>query len=412
MRFLPVLAVAILAAPVLADPPRGRTHLLVVNVYLYPKASGFALAADPLALARLPDQLRSAFAVGNSADRLNVVVLCSGRAGKGTSKPPTAAAIRAALADLRDTADSDDTVIVYFCGIGFNGRTSGAGADAAVFCPADVDLSRPETLLPLAEIDDRLRRIGAAKTLLVYESCRKRLAVDVPAYRPTSDPADSASRPKGLEKPRSVARFLACSTDQYAYFCKSSGLGVLTCELMNGVGGKADTSKDGKVSIGELAEYLTATVATAAATAYPGVAQEPEITTNVKEAWALVSRPVPEKKDEPRRPSSDTADRRASPGAGDKPADRPAPPHNWSNPRPQPPATPSAPRLTSMYAPQPTPTYARQPAPVYASQPQRPFAPQPGFPVVQAGLNIGSQFTNSPQARQAMGQLSRALGGR
>ncbi|MBM3983969.1 MAG: caspase family protein [Planctomycetes bacterium] len=277
------LAGALIGTAAHASEPAARRHFVTVQVTEYPKDGPFArLRPAKRDTTALPDAF-------GYPGRPGVHVRLSDAPGS-TGPKPTAADVRKALADLAtdDRLGPDDEIIVHVSAIGFESPTG------PVVCPSGAALDDPDSMILVAEIAQRVRLIPVARKLIVVDSCRNIVKATVKYHEPAVPKADSVTRPEGLEKPTSFVLVQAASKGQYAYNCRNSDFGILTCQLVAALR-EAEATKDGGITTSAIRDFLLLTVPKASREAYQAE-QVPHVSDDSSAVWVLarVTKPAPE----------------------------------------------------------------------------------------------------------------------
>ena len=193
----------------------------------------------------------------------DIRVLTQERAARELRSMPSSDNIRTELArmlklvELRD--NPADTVLVALAGHGIMDPKS----EASYFCPADTgakDLAPDDpALIDLGQLYDQLRRSKAGFKLLLVDACRNDPLNPRRAVRPVVDLV-SVTRPLKKRPPGGVAALFSCSEGQVSYEDDDLKHGVFFHFIIEGLRGKADADGDGKVLLGELANYTSTEV--------------------------------------------------------------------------------------------------------------------------------------------------------
>lgn len=163
----------------------------------------------------------------------------------------TKAAILAKLKELENTAPQD-VVVVYLAGHGESLGNTWYFLPHELIYPEREDKIK-EGGLSSAELQERIRAIGARKVLLLMDACKSGGALLAFAARGFEERKALAQ----LARAAGVHVVAASSQDQIAAEVKELGHGVFTHTLLGGLGGKADGSpKDGTVTVRELLSYV------------------------------------------------------------------------------------------------------------------------------------------------------------
>ncbi len=260
-----------------------QVHVLLVNVSTYSKSK---VLPQLRPTQKAAEDLVSLIA-GKAPGRTSITRLTDDPVSP-SEKQPTAANIRAALAELATRARGDDEVYVLVAGVGFQARVGGA-----IFCGSDaVDLSNPEALIPVEELVDYVKAIPCRRRCLAIDACRQFIDTSIKKQEVPLPPSDSMSMPLDLQKPGTFVLLEAASAHQLAYN-DDSGLGLFFRAMINGLTGKADASNDGNVTMTELCAFVRRAVPAEARDLRQSV-QHPQvsITGSEEEEWLICSCPI------------------------------------------------------------------------------------------------------------------------
>src|SRR5262245_31517734 len=176
-----------------------------------------------------------------------------------TNQAATLSAVRSALGTtLPRSAEPDDLVVIFFAG---HGVVEGE-RDGYLLAHDSDPQNLYATALQLSELNRIItERLKARTVILIADACHsgqlgwtsRGMADDIMINRYLEEIGKSG---------KGVFRLLASRQDQRSYEGKNwgGGHGVFTWFLLEGLGGKADSDKDGVVRVGELLNYLSETV--------------------------------------------------------------------------------------------------------------------------------------------------------
>jgi formylglycine-generating enzyme required for sulfatase activity len=247
---LGVLALCLAALaprPLTAQPTESRKYALLIGVRQYPPDQLKDLRFSENDVTALADLLKGA--------GFNRVVLMTQAVGaKETRYLPTAENIRIVLKGLLEVRRPGDTVLVAFAGHGLQFK----GSEEPLFCPADVNLIRRETLISLKEVYAQLEKCQASVKLLLVDACRNDPQSDI--SRDAGEvKLESVTRPQRPRPPQGVAALFSCSAGERAFESDKLQHGVFFRCVLQGWKGKAADRK-GVVSIQALQSYVSRTV--------------------------------------------------------------------------------------------------------------------------------------------------------
>ena len=145
--------------------------------------------------------------------------------------------------------EKDDLLVIGFSGHGVQlGKTS-------YLCPADADLERPDTLLPLEKIYEQLENCNASLKLMMIDACRN--DPRPPGKRSARSPREANQAfAKTLETPpRGILLMTSCAPGETAQEDPQLKHGVFMYHVLAGLRGGADRDKNGRISLTELYQY-------------------------------------------------------------------------------------------------------------------------------------------------------------
>jgi WD40 repeat protein len=252
--WLALLAAGLTTAPARAQEAQpGQKYALLIGVKQYAKGELRSLTyteADVEGLA--------AVLVDSGYPRQNITIMTQKVGAKNAGLNPTLANIRAVMKRWVDNRNENDTLLIAFAGHGVQFR----GSKVHFFCPAEAKLSDPkQTMLPIPEVYALMGTSKAAHKLLLVDACRNDPSVDHSrgagggGAKLPEVPLDSDFRPDTSDEDAPMALF-SCSRGQKAYEDDGLGHSVFYHFVIQGLKGEADGNKDGKVTLGELREYV------------------------------------------------------------------------------------------------------------------------------------------------------------
>ncbi|MBL4849038.1 MAG: caspase family protein [Planctomycetes bacterium] len=224
-------------------PPENeaRTFVLVVGVERYadPKITNLSYAEDDAQA--VYDFFAKDPRSPTTKDRVRLLV------GKQATRVEVLSAIEEHL--VSRAVGPRDTAILYFAGHGFS-DTKGV-----YLATSDTKLDKLRyTAISWVELQRLWSQIGAGRRVLFADACHSGGAVE------------GLRGPGGIGR-RALARKLkpdfasvviaATGANELSMEDKGSKHGVFTASLLNGLRGSADKDRNGTVSLGELADYLT-----------------------------------------------------------------------------------------------------------------------------------------------------------
>jgi len=150
---------------------------------------------------------------------------------------PSSGNIRRLLSQITKYAEADDTVLVFFAGHGIVIK------DKGYFVPADGGRNA-ETCVSMDWLKDKLKSCKAKRKVLVLDTCHAGSARGVSGIGP------SIAAVAGL------LVLASCAPDEISYPEPSSGHGVFSSFLLDGLSGKADADGDRIVTDKETFTYV------------------------------------------------------------------------------------------------------------------------------------------------------------
>jgi tRNA A-37 threonylcarbamoyl transferase component Bud32 len=234
------------------DGPTGGVHAVLVAVSRY-DAPGFTeqwqyAERDAQTLARSLEDLWAVPAA-------NIRLLSARAAADDPTLAPTRANVRAAIGRLRQTTRPDSTVLVFLSGSGVQGKPPGPPPGRPLrgpggfpglfhFVPADGDPDRPDTLLSENELTAELAAVPARVRLVLADACRTPRPFPPNAVRPGPPVPDVAvffgGRPGEPTQEDAVLRH-----------------GVFARAVINALEDGADADGNGRLTLDELARFVT-----------------------------------------------------------------------------------------------------------------------------------------------------------
>ncbi len=232
-----------LIAGVQAAPPRvSQRWALLIGVDDYANANRLSYCgADQVAMR---ERLLSA---GFPADH---IFLLHDKAEENKFRP-SKGNIERQLNNVLKLADSEDLVV-----IGFSGH--GVYLDSKSYlCPNDAVLNNPETLVELEGIYEQLQRCSASLKLVLVDACRNDpRRGGQRALAATEETRQLARSLQEAHLPEGVVLLNSCSPGEISYEESRFNHGVFMQYVLEALGGEADSSGDGLVSLDELRRYV------------------------------------------------------------------------------------------------------------------------------------------------------------
>lgn len=297
MRFQLVSAVIVLSSAIstvfcigtaAAEVQVGRKLALLVGVKDYDHAQLNNLQYAENDVEELADVLRK--------QKFEVVLLTTHLGKQDPKKLPTAANVKAELANLLKNVTKRDLALIGLAGHGIQPL----GSDKAYFCPQDANpkivegkLKEPSTVaFPdlLICIDDLLATLddsGVGQKLLLVDACRN---------DPTVRGRRGVDRVKVSALPPETGVLLSCSNGQFAFEHKSwgkGGHGAFFSAVIDGLNGRAGI--EGVVTWETLVPYVRRQVPAMVQEVYgkDGGEQRPNLVANISAALEVLASVAP-----------------------------------------------------------------------------------------------------------------------
>jgi hypothetical protein len=247
MRWLLALSIGLLA--LLGSPAeetkKGKRYVIAIAPTTYTDAAKFR----PLTRTEADAGLLVKALIRDEKQDYGMVVGESNGAQNPVLKP-TAENIRSLLKTLSELAQEEDEVILFFAGHGFENETG------SVYCPSDASFSDPNRMIYVKELTDRLNAMAPQRKLLILDACREfRDNLEVKYVAP-ENPLGETTFQKQVDPKAMRVVIEACSSGGYAYEMPGTQSGIVTTVLLEALTGKADSSRDGEITIRELVDHL------------------------------------------------------------------------------------------------------------------------------------------------------------
>ncbi len=165
---------------------------------------------------------------------------------------PTKRNIEQQIILASELAERGDLVLVVFSG---HGRHV---SKKSFICPADANLDQPDTMIALEWIYDQLKKSKADLKMVIVDACR-----DVDPLLSRNKGGSEPDRQEEIKLfvsssdrlPNGLILLHSCSEGEKAKEDKAFGHGVFSYFLLQGLKGKADADKNGRVTLGELMSF-------------------------------------------------------------------------------------------------------------------------------------------------------------
>ena len=168
-------------------------------------------------------------------------------------KEATFSRLRAELAELEEMADKNTYIFVFFSTHGA-GKTSDRDRRGPYLLPYDAKItsgpSLAATSISLGEIEESIRRMEAKGLLVMINACFSQMPAGVAGF--------SVKRLSSVLNELKEGKIVLTASrgDQYAYDSPKYGHSIFTYWLIQGLKGKADFNRDGKITVQELYKIL------------------------------------------------------------------------------------------------------------------------------------------------------------
>lgn len=222
---------------------------------------------------------------GYKAD--DVVVMTTTAGEKDRALLPTAANIHTKLNALAAGLRKDDLVLVAFAGHGVQ-----PAADKAYFCAYQTKLADPKTMVAIDDVIAALNKSAATTKILLVDACRNTLAR---APRPREDAVTDLPTVTGRDGTATIAYF-SCDKGEKSWEVDELKHGVFFAQVIDALGGSADTYPDGQVTWGEMVDYVQRNI-NFHNSKFEAKKQTPHFRGEVRNAAPIVVRAAPGKVD-------------------------------------------------------------------------------------------------------------------
>jgi hypothetical protein len=287
---------AVVSVPDPPPPPRLQNHyVFLVGVSGYRPRVGLRSLQFP---ERDVEELAKVFE-RRGVPTKNIMVMSASRAAKEYRFMPIAKHIKMELVQWLKFRKPGDRIILAFSGHGIQiGKV-------AYFCPADIDLRKPETMVSFETIYELLKLCPAEVKLLITDACRTNPFA--PKTRDIIPGLESVTRPQAIPPPGGIAALFACAAGQAAWEDKGLGKGkppghgVFFHFLIEAFQGAADADKNGKITVTELHAYVAGKVEEYVSRKF-GEKQTPTLKANLVGSSTILgatsspAKPAPDKK--------------------------------------------------------------------------------------------------------------------
>jgi serine/threonine protein kinase len=157
---------------------------------------------------------------------------------------------------LPEQGQGQDIALLYYAGHGTVKRLG--GRDEGYLLPHDANPDKPATRgVAMSDVSRWIEAVEAKSIVLCLDCCHAAKAIARAASGPAV-PRALGLRPSALPELSGGGHFLlaACGENQYSLESPQFGHGLFTYYLLEGLKGKADENRDGKVGVAELFEYV------------------------------------------------------------------------------------------------------------------------------------------------------------
>jgi hypothetical protein len=212
-----------------------RALLISVHNYLFANPVGAGLPTQgSRKISGLPDKLNTGLRIP-----FNQIVHLSDVAPAGHARPPLKPVIEKTLSSFLDSSRPQDRVMVFFIGHAVE------SADGVYLVPMEGELDKPETLLSLKTVYDKLAACSARQKVLVMDVCR--LNPVVGAERPGGEAMGQKLAETLATPPPGVQVWSACGAEQHSYETEDEVMGVFLDKLQTSL----ERASEGKLKLQE-----------------------------------------------------------------------------------------------------------------------------------------------------------------
>ena len=159
--------------------------------------------------------------------------------------------IRYVLKEIAGKITSRDRIVVVLSGHGFQNR------DGSVFAAYGCMRGNPKSFLSVSEVKARLTAMPGKEKVLFVEACRNPMPDELCEINRDGLTTEAAGN--SLTAPKAESSMIviqSCEQNLFAYQRPEVGGGIASQHLLEALDGKADTDKDGLVTISEMLNYL------------------------------------------------------------------------------------------------------------------------------------------------------------
>ena len=165
-----------------------------------------------------------------------------------TKYRPLKANIERQLELVLGLVEQDDLILVAFSGHGVHRDGK------SYLCPSETRLADPATMISLDAVYERLQKCRAALKLLLVDACRN--DPRVAGERNLGAAEDVQQFARSLERPpEGILLLTSCAPGQVSMEEKEFGHGVFMHYVLEGLQGRADDDRNGRVSLMELYKF-------------------------------------------------------------------------------------------------------------------------------------------------------------
>jgi len=164
-----------------------------------------------------------------------------------TDEQATRRNILAELETIGQAADGNSRVVFYFAGHGQTEDLPGGG-ERGYIVPVDADdYDWQKTMLPMDQLNRRIKRFRAKHILMAFDSCYSGLGLTRSIKR---HPAQDSAYIQKMMRSRSIQILTAGSRSEQAI--EAAGHGLFTDHLLAALAGAADINRDGYITATEI----------------------------------------------------------------------------------------------------------------------------------------------------------------
>jgi hypothetical protein len=196
-----------------------RALLISLHNYLFANPVGAGMPTfGARNIAAFPDKLSNGLRIPR-----NQIAHLSDSASKGLSRPPLRRIVEETLTTFLESSRPQDRVMVFFVG-----HAAEVGDDAYLV-PLEGELDRPETLIPLKWVWEKLANCPARQKVFVLDVCH--LNPVIGAERPGGEVMGPKLAAALRSPPPGIQVWAACGPEQHSYETEDDPMGVFLDQM-------------------------------------------------------------------------------------------------------------------------------------------------------------------------------------